>query len=141
MIKVIILDKNTDNVVVLTLTEKTTVTPVSYVVEFISEQTKDSYYTLLGSNQSSYTTRFDEFTITETASPNTVNAEIELSVGSYDYKVWQTSDSTIFWTNASNITSAVTKSVIEYGKAVCKDTPASNTEYSGATSTNVIYEG
>lgn len=142
MIKVIILNKNTANTdVVLTLTEKTTFSPVSYVVEFISEQTKGSYYTLLGSNQSSYTSRFDEFTITETTTPNTLSAEIELSVGGYEYKVWQTSDDPSGWSDASDITSAVTKSVIEYGKAVCKTTAASNTTYSGATSTNVIYEG
>lgn len=115
--------------------------PVSYVVEFISEQTKDSYYTLLGSNQSSYTSRFDEFTITEKTNPDTMAAEIELPVGGYDYIVWETNDLVIMWSDASDIESSVLKNIVEYGKAVCKTTAASNTTYSGATSTNVVYEG
>ena len=131
--------KNTANTVTLTLTEKTTVSPVSYVIEFKNDETNVKSYVLLGSNLSTQTQRYDKFTITETTTPNDLDAEIELTRGDYEYQVYETDADVSAWAAASDVTSDGT--VIEIGKARCHDTEATNTTYTGATSTNVVYEG
>lgn len=135
----IAITKNTANVVILTLTEKTTYSPVTYIIEFKNDETSVKSYVQLGSNVSTQTQRYDQFTITEKASPNVFNSEIELTKGDYEYSVYETDEDTSAWVNLSSVTSV--GNIIEVGKARCYGTPSTNTEYSGATSTNVVYEG
>jgi hypothetical protein len=134
----IYLQKATANTVIFTLTEKTTLSPFDYIVEFINQETEVKSYIVLGTELSSYTNRFNKFTITEKTSPNNQNAEVNLTEGVYEYKVYEVSDASAV-SPLSSVTSVGT--VIEYGMCTVYDSPSTDTVYSGATSTNVVYEG
>lgn len=134
----IYLQKSTANTVTFTLTEKTTLSPFDYIVEFINQQTEVKSYIVLGTDLSSYTNRVNKFTITEKTSPNNSNAEVNLTKGTYEYKVYEVSDAS----SVSPLSNVVNVgNVIEYGMCTVYTSASTDTVYSGATSTNIVYEG
>lgn len=137
----IAINRNTINTdVIVTFTQKTTLSaPVYYVIEFKNDETNALSYLLLGTNNSSYTYRYDKFTITEKANPNNFNAEIRLTAGDYEYRAFECDANVLNLLSLTSVPNAY--DVIQYGKARCYGTASTNTEYNEATTTNTVYEG
>lgn len=89
----ILIEKSSENLVALTLTEKTTIAGANYIFEFT--------YTLTGTvkvftcpDLSTATGRYNKFMITDTTTENLYNGEVNLEhAGFWNYKVYQTDTS------------------------------------------------
>jgi len=85
----IYLEKDTENKIVLTLTEVTTISPVFYLFEFEGEfDTAEDPIYWQPTDTSPYTSRFNLFTLDEPA-------DIEFVKGQYKYKVYESDESTM----------------------------------------------
>ena len=127
------LETNTTKLVILTLTEKVTLTNPKFLFEFINNESHVKYY-CISANLSAYKERYDSFNLQLTSSPNNLIGQLNLPVGEYDYNVYEQ-------TSATNLDpSGLTK--LENGKCIVfNSSPSSETQYNGATLTDVIYEG
>ena len=134
------INKNSANILPVTVTELTTISPVNYLIEFKDKLTKRSTFALLGNNRSNFTDRFDEFLLTDKESPNPLLAEVHLNEGQYIYNIYELTDDQVTFLDFNNI------DVTEYGlveancPAVVQLTPATVTEYQDAVTTNTFYE-
>ena len=59
--------RGTNNTLILTLTEKTTLVGAKYLVKMVSRSSRGIKRFILPSDQSSFTDRFNKFTLTETS--------------------------------------------------------------------------
>lgn len=126
-----IINKGQSNNICPTLVEKTTLSPVFYLLEVTSETTGQSVY-CIPTETSTELQRYNEFIITETANPVPLNGEISLNEGRYMYKFYEQSSSTNL--NPSGLTE------VENGIIICVDnTNHLNTEYTSIT-TNTEYQ-
>lgn len=125
------INKNTSNTVVLTLTEKCILTNPYFLFELKNVQTNTNQY-IIPIDISTQTQRFNEFVITETSSP--IAPQIKLSVGDYEYTIYEQ-------TSPTN-TNPVGLNIVELGYATCYDlTTVTYAEYEGGTVTNKVYNG
>lgn len=98
------INKNSNNRLIFTLTEKSTLTSPTFLFDFNSDVTGESVC-FIAADLSSYPERFNEFIITETSGTNiytsgTITLEPE---GQWTYKVYeQTSTSNLIPQNADN---------------------------------------
>jgi hypothetical protein len=130
---VIKLTTNTTQTIYLTLTEKVTLSNPKFLFEFINNESQSKYY-CISANLSAFKERFDSFSIRLMASPNNLIGQINLSVGEYDYNVYEQTSTTNL--NPSGLNK------LENGKCVVfNSSPSTITEYNGASLTDVIYEG
>lgn len=127
------LETNTTKLVILTLTEKVTLTNPKFLFEFINNESHVKYY-CISANLSAYKERYDSFNLQLTSSPNNLIGQLNLPVGEYDYNVYEQASTTNL--NPSGLTK------LENGKCIVfNSSPSSETQYNGATLTDVIYEG
>lgn len=104
-----VIRKNTVNTCVFSLSERTTLTPVYYLFEFINSQ-DDTIKTFTCTDNSINKLRYNEFTIEETASENTLIGKITLDLaGSYLYNIYEQASST-------NLDTALTGALVENGR-------------------------
>lgn len=123
--------KNQSNIIFPTLVEKTTLSPVFYLLEITSETTGQSVY-CIPTEQSTELQRYNQFYITETSTPVPLNGEVELNEGRYTYVFYEQSSSTNL--NPTGL------SEVENGIMICIDTTNHlNTEYT-STTTNTEYQ-
>lgn len=126
-----IINKNSKNVICPTLVEKTTLSPVFYLLEITSETTGQSVY-CIPTETSAELQRYNEFDITETAIPNPLSGEVLLNEGRYMYKFYEQISSTNL--NPTGLTE------VENGIIICVDNSNHlNTEYT-STVTNTEYQ-
>lgn len=118
------------NKVVVTLYEKTTLSPVYYLFEFIPKGTKVPTY-CIASEDSTQLQRYNRFLITETDAPNPLNGEVSLPPGEAYYNVYQQSSST----NLDPAGLTIVESKLTF--VIKSSTPA--VQYSGAETTNIEY--
>jgi hypothetical protein len=132
--------KNSTNNVVVTLTENSTVTNPIYLFLFTNQTSNVPYY-FIGTDTSSYKTRYNKFSIIEKVSANTLNGEVTLGFnGYYNYKVYQTSlANTSGLTTAADAVTFITKTVEVGVVDVVLDAQAT-TEYDVQDETNIIYQ-
>lgn len=131
MIKI---NKNSANTVVLTLTEKCTLSNPFFLFEFTNDQSKVSY-TFVALDNSLYLQRYNRFVITEKTNPVLTNSEVNLPLpGFYSYKIYEQTSST-------NLNVANATGIVEEGKVKVIGTNSTWTAYDGQTKTNVIYNG
>ena len=127
------LETNTTKLVILTLTEKVTLTNPKFLFEFINNESHVKYY-CISANLSAYKERYDSFNLQLTSSPNNLIGQLNLPVGEYDYNVYEQASTTNL--NPTGLTK------LENGKCIVfNSSPSSETQYNGATLTDVIYEG
>jgi hypothetical protein len=83
------------NVVVLTLSEKITISSPNFLFEFINNQTQIKYY-CISSDLSLYPERYNKFTIVvKTTTPSPLVGEIQIPLGDeYTYNVYEQVSST-----------------------------------------------
>ena len=132
--------KNSTNNVVVTLTENSTVTNPIYLFMFTNQTSNVPYY-FIGTDTSSYKTRYNKFSIIEKVSANTLNGEVTLGFnGYYNYTVYQTSlANTSGLTTAADAVPFITKTV-EVGVVDVVLDAQTTTEYDVQDETNIIYQ-
>lgn len=123
------ISRNSANTVALTLTEKGSA--AYYLFKFQSDNTEAVEY-CVATDSSLYPNRYNLFSITETTSPNNLNAEVELPTeGQWRYWVYANSSS-------SNLDpSGLTE--LESGIVKVTGTSTPVTTYSGGNSNYVVY--
>lgn len=85
----ILLQENTANIVVLTLTEKTTINAPTYLFRFVNKQTNVEYV-CIQSDTSVFKSRYNKFTITtQNTTPNPLLGQLKLTLGDeYEYYIY-----------------------------------------------------
>lgn len=115
------------NIVTLTLTEEVTLSSPVFLFEFIYKQTKEKFY-CIAADTSSYTYRYNKFTITESSTAAPLTGTVTLSkAGFYTYNVYeQTSSSNLVPTNANKLLETG-KCKVYMAKAAAKSFSGTNT--------------
>ena len=133
MIKI---NRNTSNEVILTLTEKVTISAPYYFLFSFTSQSTNSTKNFLCADTSSYTDRYNSFTITEVnaGSENLNTGSVNLQPeGFWNYKIYAQSSS-------SNLVPASADELVEEGivRVMGSDIQTYN-EYDGQTTTLKYY--
>jgi hypothetical protein len=113
----ILLQENTANIVVLTLTEKTTINAPTYLFRFVNKQTNVEYV-CIQSDTSVFKSRYNKFTITtQSTTPNPLLGQLKLSLGDeYEYYIYaQISTTNLDYTLANEM---VETGIMRYDKTL-----------------------
>lgn len=102
--------RNSNNDLYFTLTERQTLDSPYFLVRVESRSTKEVKRFILPADQSSYTDRYNKFTITESSTEILTSGTVTLTPGEWEYRVYeQTSSSNLNELAATNVTP------LEYG--------------------------
>ena len=131
--------KSDTNLVVVTLTENSTLENPIYLFMFKNQQSLVPYY-FIATDTSNYKNRYNSFLVTEKTNPNTLNGEISLgNEGFYDYEIYQTTlESTSGLTNAEAAVEFIDKTV-EYGLVWVIPSEPTITKYEPETLEAIVY--
>lgn len=128
----ILINKNTENAVVLTLSEKTTLDPVYYLFEVINDTTND-VKCFLCTDISANKLRYNEFIITENVNEDLLNGTVSLFLsGYYKYSIYEQSSST-------NLDPTLATNLVEVGKLRVVANETNIDTYSGNQTNYVVY--
>ena len=119
--------------VVVTVTEKTTLSNPYFLWVFEPRQAVGGQVVCISANTSTVTVRYDKFTFTEMVNPDPLEGELTLSyTGEWNYTVYQK-------TGAASLTIPAASNIVETG--ICKviGTASAVTEYE-SNFTIVVYE-
>jgi len=130
----LVIAKNTNTNLIVTLQEKVTLTNPYYLFVFTSDVSQEKVI-FLQSNISTHTDRYDKFLITETSgTPNYSSGTIEfLPLGSWTYEIFEQASS-------SNLDPALTGNRLEIGQAKVIGTNETYSTYTGQTITYTVHE-
>jgi hypothetical protein len=127
-----IINKGQSNTVVVTLTEKCTLTNPNYLFEFTSKNTDDKKY-CIAFDTSLYTERYNKFVIVETNTPDNLDGEVTLSpVGEWIYQIYEQ-------VSATNLNPALATGLVETGLLNVIGTTTADSIYT-STQSIVAYE-
>lgn len=130
----ILINKGTTNLVVVTLNEKTNRPHPYYLVEFINKQTHQSV-TCISEDKSSYPDRYNSLEIIEITDADALLAEVELNpAGFWDYRIY-TQDS------ATNLLPANADEMVETGIAYVVGPADTTYTYTPNTDNAFVYNG
>jgi len=119
----LVINKNSNNTLILTLTEKVTIASPTFLFKLTNDLTRESVL-FLSANLSSYKDRYDKFLITETS--GTINASsgvINLNpTGYWKYQIFEQA-------STSNLLESATGSLVENGKIKVIGTDTTFTVY------------
>lgn len=123
----LLINKNSNNTLVLTLTEKATIASPTYLFKFTNDLTRESVL-FIAANLSAYTDRYDKFLITETSGAvNTSSGVINLSpTGFWKYEIFEQASTT-------NLLQSLTGAMVENGKLKVVGTDTTHTVYNPTT--------
>jgi hypothetical protein len=131
---VIIINKNSTNTVVLTLSEKTTLTNAVYLFEVINDQSGE-VKCFIAEDISINKLRYNEFNFIENATEDLLNGTFELGLsGFYAYNVYEQ-------TSTTNLDPLLATNKIETGKLNLVDNVSDITQYSGNQTETIVYNG
>ena len=123
----LLINKNSNNTLILTLTEKVTIASPTFLFKFTNDLTRESVL-FISANLSSYKDRYDKFLITETS--GTINASsgvINLNpTGYWKYQIFEQA-------STSNLLESATGSLVENGKIKVIGTDTTYTVYNPTT--------
>ena len=89
------LTRASNNVLVFTLTERVTLSSPTFLMRLQSRATNQIKRVILPSNQSSNTSRYDQFTITETSGTEILTSgTVTLTTGDWNYEIYEQSSTT-----------------------------------------------
>jgi hypothetical protein len=126
--------KNQSNIIVLTLTERCTLTNPLFLFRFINDESKVSY-TFIAQDNSLHNDRYNRFVIVEKTTPNRLLSEIELPLsGFYHYEIYEQ-------TSPSNLNYTLATGIVEKGKVKVIGTSTTTTAYDSQNKFNIIYNG
>ncbi len=120
--------------VVLTLTEKSTLAAPVYLFEFINRQTAVKSY-FIAEDISGFQQRFNKFIIVEKETPDPLEGEIELILtGQYSYNVYEQESET-------NLNPSLALGIVETGKVTVTGSITPVPEYTPDNNTTTVYNG
>lgn len=126
--------KNQSNIIVLTLTERCTLTNPLFLFRFINDESKLSY-TFIAQDNSLHNDRYNRFVIVEKTTPNRLLSEIELPLsGFYHYEIYEQ-------TSPTNLNYTLATGIVEKGKVKVIGTSTTTTAYDSQNKFNIIYNG
>lgn len=129
----ILINKNSSNNCILTLSERTTLTNVKYLFEFTNDSTKE-VKTFISADISLNKLRYNEFVIIENATENLLNGTVSLTVGDWKYNIYEQTSST-------NLIVANSGALVENGKVEVKGTVTNLAEFTGEQITYKEFNG
>lgn len=132
--------KDSENIIVVTLYENSTVTNPIYLFELVNQQSNRKFY-FISTDTSTNVTRYNRFKLIEKPEPDTLNGELDLeAAGYYNYTVYQTDLLNLDGlTEASEAVPNIVKTV-EVGLCFVEFNPIANITYSPASNTNIVYQ-
>jgi hypothetical protein len=131
---VILINENTSNTVILTLSEKTTLINVNYLFEVYNDMT-NIYKYFIAQDISTNKGRYNEFNIIESTMENLLGGRINLiTEGFYKYNVYEQASST-------NLDPTLALNLIDKGKLKFVKATTSNVVYTGNQINYVEYGG
>jgi hypothetical protein len=135
--------KNSENILTVTLTEKSTLPNPIYLFKFIN-QTSNVAYWFISFDTSQFKQRYNQFLMIEQADampPQTLDGIIELGLeGRYDYEIYQTTlTDTATLTRAIDAIPFIDKTV-EVGLVDVVFESEILTEYEVESETNIVYQ-
>lgn len=131
-----IITKASNNRVIFTLTERTTLSPVYYLMRMQSRSGHNVKRFILASDLSSYPARANEFIITESTSEVLTSGTVSLSpVGFWDYSIYEQSSSSNLHEDSATNTEPIETGLI----LVRAQNAVPNTYYTGDSPINTFY--
>ena len=122
----LVINKNSNNTLILTLTEKVTIASPTFLFKLTNDLTRESVL-FLSANLSSYKDRYDKFLITETSGTINVSSVIKLNpTGFWKYQIFEQA-------STSNLLESATGSMVENGKIKVIGTDTTFTVYNPTT--------
>lgn len=123
----VVINKNSNNTLILTLTEKVTIASPTFLFKLTNDLTRESVL-FLSANLSSYKDRYDKFLITETSGTvNFSSGVIKLNpTGFWKYQIFEQA-------STSNLLESATGSMLENGKIKVIGTDTTFTVYNPTT--------
>ena len=133
-------NKASANQIVVTLTENATIANPIFLFLFNNEQTNVNYY-FIASDTSNYKERYNQFTVTEQANPNTLNGQISIgNEGFYNYTIFQTSLTTLIGLVTANDAIPFITKTLETGLVWVVPEVIVNPTYTPQTNTSIVYQ-
>lgn len=130
----IIIFKGQANEVVLTLTEKASLSSPYYLFEFQNDSDK-TVQRFIAEDVSSFTDRYNRFAITEKSNPDNLSGEVELSLpGFWSYTIREQTSST-------NLDPDQSGEIVETGRVRVIGVSTTSYKYDSMTKTNKVYNG
>jgi hypothetical protein len=125
----ILINKNSSNEVVLTLSEKTSIASPTYLFEFINDATKETKL-FISQDYSNNKERFNIFNIIETSTEVPLTGRVSLSVGNWKYNIYQQ-------TSTTNLVVANSGAKVENGRV---DVVGTDSELNSFNGEQIIYK-
>lgn len=130
----IVVNKNSTNNVMLTLSEKTTLTNAVYLFEVINDQSGE-VKCFIANDISPNSVRFNEFNLIENTTENLLNGTFELPLtGFYTYNVYEQ-------TSTTNLDPLLATNKVETGKLEVPDNATELTQYNGNQTQTIVFNG
>jgi len=125
----ILINKNSSNEVVLTLSEKTSIVNPTYLFEFINDATKETKL-FISADYSNNKERFNIFNIIETSTEVPLTGRVNLTVGNWKYNIYQQ-------TSTTNLVVANSGGLVENGRV---DVVGTDSELNSFNGEQIIYK-
>lgn len=125
----ILINKNSSNEVVLTLSEKTSIVNPTYLFEFINDATKETKL-FISADYSNNKERFNIFNIIETSTEVPLTGRVSLTVGNWKYNIYQQ-------TSTTNLVVANSGGLVENGRV---DVVGTDSELNSFNGEQIIYK-
>ena len=84
-----LITRGQNNILIFTLTERVTLTNPYFLVRMQSRSSNKIKRFILPANQSTDTTRYDKFTITESTTENLTSGTVSLEQGQHFYRIYE----------------------------------------------------
>jgi hypothetical protein len=131
---VILINKNTTNKVILTLSEKTTLTNAKYLFEVINDMS-NTVKCFIAADISTNKLRYNEFDFIENVTENLLNGTFSLTLsGFYKYNVYEQASTT-------NLDPLLALNLIDKGKLNVVSQLSDYPVYTGNENNTVVYGG
>jgi hypothetical protein len=131
---VILINKNTTNKVILTLSEKTTLTNAKYLFEVINDMS-NTVKCFIAADISTNKLRYNEFDFIENVTENLLNGTFSLTLsGFYKYNVYEQASTT-------NLNPLLALNLIDKGKLNVVSQLSDYPVYTGNENNTVVYGG
>jgi len=129
----ILINKNSSNEVILTLSEKTSISSPTYLFEFTNDSTKQTKV-FISADYSNNKERFNVFNIIETATEVPLTGRVSLTIGDWKYKIYQQASTT-------NLVVANASGLVENGRVEVKGIETDLNEFTGEQITYKEFNG
>ncbi len=119
----LLINRGANNTLIMTLTEKSTLSNPYYLMRLTNDTTRQQKVFLMAGDLSSYTYRYNQFTLTESANEILTSGTVELKpTGFWSYEIFEQASS-------SNLDPLQTGALVEQGKVKVVGTDTIYTEH------------